>query len=234
MFIGYQGIDVLPVQRAIHALRTTVYPSLQPQPATWKANNLPSSQEATGRRRIAFVSTWFRNHSVGKLLLGVIEHLDRTKFHIEIYRCVHFLQLPDELTDAFRRVADTYTELPVDMDDALALLRREYIDVLIYPELGMDEWTLSLAHHRIAPVQCVFWGHPITTGNPVVDYFISSEYFVSDFFDSDDNPRDDKNDSADKKDSADTFIHHGTHFSEQVVLFRGLGTFFTQVPGSVI
>ncbi|KAF1319778.1 hypothetical protein FI667_g12898, partial [Globisporangium splendens] len=229
MFTGCQGIDVLPIQQAIHALRTAVHPNLQSQPFTWDGDNSvesPPSQEATRRRRIAFLSTWFRNHSVGKFLLGVVERLDRTKFHIQIYRCMHFLRFPDKLTDVFRRVADTFTELPVDMDEALALLREERIDVLIYPELGMDEWTLLLARHRIAPIQCVFWGHPITVGNPVVDYFISSEYFVSDFFDSDGNREGDIIEKdVDEGGSAETFMHHSTHFSEQVVLFRGLGTF---------
>jgi predicted O-linked N-acetylglucosamine transferase (SPINDLY family) len=28
---------------------------------------------------------------------------------------------------------------------------------------------------RLAPVQCVTWGHPITSGLPTIDYFISSE-----------------------------------------------------------
>ncbi|KAF4318001.1 hypothetical protein BBO99_00007343 [Phytophthora kernoviae] len=44
------------------------------------------------------------------------------------------------------------------------MLRQAQLDVVVYPELGMDEWTVLLSHHRIAPVQCVFWGHPITSG----------------------------------------------------------------------
>jgi predicted O-linked N-acetylglucosamine transferase (SPINDLY family) len=31
-----------------------------------------------------------------------------------------------------------------------------------------------LAHARLAPVQCVTWGHPLTTGISTLDYFISS------------------------------------------------------------
>ena len=33
--------------------------------------------------------------------------------------------------------------------------------------------------HRFAPVQCVFWGHPISQGLPSIDYFISSDLFES-------------------------------------------------------
>ncbi|RLN98754.1 hypothetical protein BBJ28_00005984 [Nothophytophthora sp. Chile5] len=120
---------------------------------------------------------------VGKLLLGVIQKLDRTKFHIVIYRCVHFLRDADELTQSFKHAADEYLELPTDQESAVLVLRQARLDVVVYPELGMDEWTVLLSHHRVASVQCAFWGHPITTGNPQIDYFISSEHFVSEHFD---------------------------------------------------
>jgi predicted O-linked N-acetylglucosamine transferase (SPINDLY family) len=32
-----------------------------------------------------------------------------------------------------------------------------------------------MAFSRLAPVQCVTWGHPVTTGLPTVDYFLSSQ-----------------------------------------------------------
>ncbi len=32
-----------------------------------------------------------------------------------------------------------------------------------------------LAAQRLAPVQCVAWGHPQTTGMPTMDHFLSSE-----------------------------------------------------------
>src|SRR5262249_32836663 len=32
----------------------------------------------------------------------------------------------------------------------------------------------------LAPVQCVTWGHPVTTGIPTIDYFISSDLLEAD------------------------------------------------------
>src|SRR5262249_44840918 len=49
------------------------------------------------------------------------------------------------------------------------------LDVLYYADVGMTAWTYFLAFARLAPVQCVTWGHPLTTGIPNLDYFISSE-----------------------------------------------------------
>jgi predicted O-linked N-acetylglucosamine transferase (SPINDLY family) len=47
--------------------------------------------------------------------------------------------------------------------------------VLIYPEIGMDAATASLASLRLAPVQAASWGHPETTGLPTLDYYLSAE-----------------------------------------------------------
>jgi predicted O-linked N-acetylglucosamine transferase (SPINDLY family) len=39
----------------------------------------------------------------------------------------------------------------------------------------MDPLTYSLAFSRLAPVQCVTWGHPETSGIATIDYFISAD-----------------------------------------------------------
>ncbi|MBF0128322.1 MAG: hypothetical protein HQM02_14060, partial [Magnetococcales bacterium] len=51
------------------------------------------------------------------------------------------------------------------------------LDILIYPELGMDTLTAQLAALRLAPVQMVAWGHPETSGLPTMDYYLSAELF---------------------------------------------------------
>ena len=48
-------------------------------------------------------------------------------------------------------------------------------DVLIYPETGMDGAAFRLACQRLAPLQCVSWGHPVTSGLPTIDAFLSSD-----------------------------------------------------------
>jgi protein O-GlcNAc transferase len=49
------------------------------------------------------------------------------------------------------------------------------LDVLFYPDLGMSPLTYFLAYSRLAPLQCVSWGHPVTTGLDSMDFFISSD-----------------------------------------------------------
>ncbi|HYQ70495.1 MAG TPA: hypothetical protein VET88_01055, partial [Gammaproteobacteria bacterium] len=54
-------------------------------------------------------------------------------------------------------------------------LAREELDILFYQDTGMDAFTFFLAFARLAPVQCTSFGHPVTTGIPSLDYYISTD-----------------------------------------------------------
>ena len=47
--------------------------------------------------------------------------------------------------------------------------------VLLYPEIGMDPTSVALAAQRLAPVQCNALGHPVTSGCPTLDYYLTSD-----------------------------------------------------------
>ncbi|MCA9052166.1 MAG: hypothetical protein KDA89_25695, partial [Planctomycetaceae bacterium] len=53
------------------------------------------------------------------------------------------------------------------------------LDLLYFTDIGMDLASYFLAFSRLAPVQCMTWGHPVTSGLSTVDYFISSEALES-------------------------------------------------------
>lgn len=64
--------------------------------------------------------------------------------------------------------------LPADLAAAAARIRADELDLLIYPEVGLGNGaTEVLAALRLAPRQWVAWGHPVTTGLPTVDRYIS-------------------------------------------------------------
>jgi CRISPR-associated protein Csy1 len=52
-------------------------------------------------------------------------------------------------------------------------IRDADMDVLIYPDVGIDARATLLASMRLAPRQLAGWGHPVTTGLPTIDGFIS-------------------------------------------------------------
>jgi predicted O-linked N-acetylglucosamine transferase (SPINDLY family) len=54
------------------------------------------------------------------------------------------------------------------------------LHILVYTDIGMDPITTMLAALRLAPVQCKGWGHPVTTGLPTIDYYLSSDLMEPD------------------------------------------------------
>ncbi len=122
--------------------------------------------------RIGFVSSFLRDHTIGHLNKGVIEHLDRNRFEVFIFRPQ---KQPDEYSSQIDAVADKVVNFAQDIVQARQAIAAEEVDLLFYTDIGMCPFTYFLAFHRLAPVQCVTWGHPVTTGISTIDYFISSE-----------------------------------------------------------
>lgn len=56
-------------------------------------------------------------------------------------------------------------------------LRKCKYDIVIYPSIGMQPWSLIFANNRIAPIQITTWGHSITSGVDTIDYYVSSKLF---------------------------------------------------------
>ena len=52
---------------------------------------------------------------------------------------------------------------------------RDRLDLLFYPDIGMSIETALLAQLRIAGVQAVGYGNPVTTGSDCIDYFVGGE-----------------------------------------------------------
>jgi predicted O-linked N-acetylglucosamine transferase (SPINDLY family) len=66
-------------------------------------------------------------------------------------------------------------DLPADLEAARRVIAEADLDVLHYPEIGLDPFTYFLAFARLAPLQTTTWGHPVTTGIPNVDIFMSPD-----------------------------------------------------------
>ena len=71
--------------------------------------------------------------------------------------------------------ADRVVELPVELAGARRLIAAERLDALYYADIGMSALTYFLAFARLAPLQCLTWGHPDTTGIPNLDRFLSCD-----------------------------------------------------------
>jgi predicted O-linked N-acetylglucosamine transferase (SPINDLY family) len=162
-FLPYQGQNDRDIQQTIGKLFTP------PKPITRKA---APPAGGSGVIRLGFLSLNLRRHTVAKLCRGLISQLSRESFEVTALSVGdHF----DEIAKWIKDKADRYVVVPFDLQAAADAVSSENLDVLVYPDIGMEPLTYSLGRLRLAPVQCVTWGHPVTTGMPTIDYFISSD-----------------------------------------------------------
>lgn len=138
------------------------------------ADRRPPPQGRRTRRdrlRIVIVSAQVRAHPVWDVILrGLIAHLDRQRFEIHLY---HTAGLRDAETAWAEERVDRFIQGPKPHHAWLEDIATDSPDILFYPEVGMDPATCALAALRLAPIQVAGWGHPITTGLPTIDCYVS-------------------------------------------------------------
>lgn len=125
------------------------------------------------KRRIGIVSAHVRHHPVWNAIVrGWVANLDRSAVETYIFHTgIH----EDRESDFARRKAAGFHAGKRDWSEWAEAIAGSDLDMLIYPEIGMDPTTAKLAALRLAPVQVASWGHPETTGLPTIDHFVSAE-----------------------------------------------------------
>src|SRR6185312_10657222 len=128
--------------------------------------------------RVGLISQFFRRHSIGRTSGGFFAQLSRERFEV----IAIFVDAPvgDEVSQAIQRDADRTLVVPKDLERARAQIAALQLDILFYQDIGMEPFTYFLSFARLAPVQCVSFGHPDTSGVPNVDYFVSNDLYEPD------------------------------------------------------
>ncbi len=115
-------------------------------------------------------------HSIGKTTRGLIEKLSRERF--EVYALRITPSADDEMTRLICASADH--EVALDPDIPPRRVNRLPPWASTYCSTRTSAWSpksFFLAFARLAPVQCVSFGHPDTTGIPSMDYFVSNHLY---------------------------------------------------------
>lgn len=168
-FLSYQGFNDRGIQRKYGTLVHRVMAALYPQWTT----PLPMPQLShQGKIRIGYISAYFRTHTIGSLTLGWLKHCDRQKIEIYSY---YIGSKADLITKKFHYFSDKFYHYCKNLNAICEQIIADKLHILIFTDIGMDSLTTYIAGLRLAPVQCMFWGHPITSGLPTIDYFLSSE-----------------------------------------------------------
>ena len=165
--LAYQGGDDRRLQegyaRFVSALLARVAPGLvAPRPRRALARE--------ERPRVGILSSFLYDCTVGKYFGSWISGLDRARFEVFAY---HTGYAKDDVTAAIERSAEHFLHA---FEPAPAVARKvlaDRLDVLVFPDVGMETTTNLVAAMRLAPVQCAGWGHPVTTGLASIDYFLT-------------------------------------------------------------
>lgn len=175
-YLHYQGQNDRELQYQYGQLLHQTLQSLLPQ---WvQLRTMPPVLE-NGKIRIGYISTCMWKQTVGLLFLGWLQHCDRQNFEVYSY---HLHPQSDEITQKFQQASDRLYHLPAPSSIELDYLHKvseritqDQLHILVFLDVGMHPYMSLLSSLRLAPIQCVTWGHPVTTGSPTMDYFLSSE-----------------------------------------------------------
>lgn len=162
--------------------------------------------------KVGFVSKHLRDCTVGHYFKRFITELNTHtpgQFEVHVFAC----GIRDHFTDEIESSVDQFTYFPLQGEENFRLepLRRianavvqSELDILVYPEIGMEPLIEKLAAMRLALRQIALWGHPITTGLPTIDAFVSAAAM-------------EPNDAP-------------SHYVERLELISGLGISYTRPP----
>lgn len=167
-YLSYHGLD----DRRFHEALARIYRSSSPE-LTWTAPHVTRARPTGGRVRIGFISRFFFSHTIAKLNIGLIEAIDRNRFHVTVFLVDSGRR--DGMTERFSRAADRFITLTGDIPSIRRKIAEKELDILFYTDIGMEPVTYFLAFSRLSRIQCVTWGHPATSGIDTIDYFISHE-----------------------------------------------------------
>jgi len=169
--LAYQGFnDKEPAARFARIL-ARAFPALAEEHSA-EQNPFAMPVRRDGRVRVGFVSNYFHNQTVGSLMAGIIEALPRDRFHVTI---IGNASKGDRVGRTVRARAQRNLRLSGVVPRDQAMIAGLDLDVLVFNGVAMDSQLYSLGMRRLAKRQAVFWGHPVTTGLPSMDDYLSFE-----------------------------------------------------------
>ncbi|WP_131989382.1 O-linked N-acetylglucosamine transferase, SPINDLY family protein [Chthoniobacter flavus] len=137
-------------------------------------SSYPNLPEPDRRLRVGYVTSEFREHSLGRYLVPLFRSHDHGQFEIV---CFSDVAKPDELTTFFREHSDAWTSIVGMSDAALAeLVREKKIDILVDLHQHMGNNRLPLFARKPAPVQVSFAGYPASSGLEAIGYRLSDRW----------------------------------------------------------
>jgi len=173
-YLGYQCRNDRDLQAEYGALAHRIMAASHPQ---W-TRPLPMPPSPAGEPlRIGYVSARFRDLSATRFFYGWLRGHDLSRIQVHAW---HVSAQRDRATDAVASISHRFCHFPGAAGNELLChaaesIRSANLHVLVFLDIGIDPVMTQLAALRLAPVQCMAWDQPITSGLPTVDYALSSD-----------------------------------------------------------
>lgn len=167
-YLAYQDEDNLSLLSQYGAICVKHAKIIQDTLSKNQSTTLPST-----KIKIGIVSKYFCNHPVWHAITkGWVNHLNQEKFEIHLFNTNG---AEDDETALAKSTVASYSNCGIDVMRAAQMIADQNLDIILYPEIGMDTVSKSLACLRLSPTQVSSWGHPETTGIPSIDFFLSAQ-----------------------------------------------------------
>jgi predicted O-linked N-acetylglucosamine transferase (SPINDLY family) len=135
----------------------------------------PVPTPARDRLRIAYLSGDFRDHAVSRLMAGVFDAHDRTRF--EVFAVSYGPPTDHPLRKRIEAGIEHFIDIAALNDaQALAQLRSLQFDLAVDLTGFTEHHRFALLAERIAPVQVSYLGYPATSGAPCIDYLLGDRW----------------------------------------------------------
>ena len=174
-YYSYENKNNLELSKKLHILIKNSYPELQ---QNFQIENIKNK-----KIKIGFISEFFFNHTISKLFKGLILGLDTSIFDINIFHLDGNKGLDHEFLEHEKKNLLKIIPLPKDFNKKVDMILKEKLDTIFYPDIGFSSKLYHLSFLKLAKIQITSWGHPETTGNPNIDYFLSSKLLEINFND---------------------------------------------------
>ncbi len=166
--LAYHAVNDKAIQQRIAYFYTQACPAL-----SYVAPHCAQTAKPAGsKKRIGFLSRFISRHSVALSYSRIVEKLAADP-QCEVVLISSHDPNKTSVQETYPDFAGTYLRIPMDLGQARAQIAALELDILVYLDIGMDPFSYFLAYARLARTQCVFDGHPVTTGIPAMDHFLS-------------------------------------------------------------
>jgi len=168
-YLSYDEYNNLEINKKCVNFFRKIYPQIN------QINLIKNSKNS--KIKLAFISEYLTSHTIGKLFKGIILNLDPNKFDIILFHTHKTKKgtIYDDFIKAEKNNTITNYTLPKNFKEKIDLIKNKNIDILFYPEIGLSLELYYLSYVRLAKKQITSWGHPETTGNKSIDYFLTSK-----------------------------------------------------------